>query len=75
MATILENSASNLGAAMTATGRDLSLSSATGRRRLRPPRHRAYGDTLLSTDPALRWEIRGRRNAAFTIDFDYRSDT
>lgn len=34
-----------------------------------------YGDTLLSTDPALRWEVRGRRNAAFTTDFDYRSDT
>ena len=34
-----------------------------------------YGDTLISTDPALRWEIRGRRNAAFTTDFDYRSDT
>ena len=34
-----------------------------------------YGDALLSTDPALRWEVRGRRHAAFTTDFDYRSDT
>jgi hypothetical protein len=40
--------------------------------RLRPPRHELYGDTLLSTDPALRWDVRGRRNAAFTTDFDYR---
>jgi len=28
-----------------------------------------------STDPALRWEVRGRRHAAFTADFDYRSGT
>ncbi len=33
-----------------------------------------HGDVLRSTDPALRWEVRGRRNAAFTSDFDYRSD-
>jgi hypothetical protein len=33
-----------------------------------------HGDVLRSTDPALRWEVRGRRNAAFTTDFDYRSD-
>jgi hypothetical protein len=33
-----------------------------------------YGDVLRSTDPALRWEVIGRRNAAFTSDFDYRSD-
>ncbi|MFZ0325097.1 MAG: DUF1326 domain-containing protein [Actinomycetes bacterium] len=33
-----------------------------------------YGDNLTSTDPAFRWEIRGRRNAAFATDFDYRSD-
>ena len=32
-----------------------------------------HGDLLRSTDPALRWEVRGRRNAAFTTDFDYRS--
>src|SRR6266704_1038692 len=31
------------------------------------------GDSLRSTDPALRWEVRGRRHAAFTTDFDYRS--
>ena len=33
-----------------------------------------HGDALRSTDPALRWEVRGRRNAAFATDFDYRSD-
>jgi len=32
-----------------------------------------YGDQLSSIDPALRWEVRGRRNAAFWTDFDYRS--
>jgi hypothetical protein len=32
-----------------------------------------HGDLLRSTDPALRWEVRGRRNAAFTTDFDYSS--
>jgi hypothetical protein len=32
-----------------------------------------HGDALRSTDPALRWEVRGRRHAAFTTDFDYRS--
>jgi len=32
-----------------------------------------HGDSLQSTDPALRWEVRGRRNAAFATDFDYRS--
>jgi hypothetical protein len=32
-----------------------------------------HGDLLRSTDPALRWEVRGRRNAAFATDFDYRS--
>jgi hypothetical protein len=30
-----------------------------------------HGDMLQSTDPALRWEVRGRRNAAFTTDFEY----
>jgi len=33
-----------------------------------------HGDALRSADPALRWEVRGRRNAAFATDFDYRSD-
>jgi hypothetical protein len=32
-----------------------------------------HGDVLLSTDDALRWEVRGRRHAAFASDFDYRS--
>ena len=32
-----------------------------------------HGDTLRSTDPALRWQVTGRRHAAFTTDFDYRS--
>jgi len=33
-----------------------------------------FGETLQSSDPALHWEVRGRRNAAFLADFDYRSD-
>ena len=33
-----------------------------------------HGDVLWSTDSALRWEVRGRRNTAFTTDFDYTSD-
>jgi len=32
-----------------------------------------HGEGLRSTDPALRWEVRGRRHAAFATDFDYRS--
>jgi hypothetical protein len=32
-----------------------------------------HGDLLVSTDPVLRWEVRGRRNASFSTDFDYRS--
>jgi hypothetical protein len=32
-----------------------------------------HGDVLQSTDPVLRWEVKGRRNAAFTTDFDYSS--
>ena len=32
-----------------------------------------HGDVLQSTDSALRWEVRGRRHAAFTTDFDYSS--
>jgi hypothetical protein len=34
-----------------------------------------HGDMLRSADPALRWEVRGRRNASFFTDFDYRSTT
>jgi hypothetical protein len=34
-----------------------------------------HGRELQSTDPALRWEVRGRRHAAFATDFDYRSDS
>ena len=33
-----------------------------------------YSDVLRSGDPALRWEVQGRRGAAFTTDFDYRRD-
>jgi hypothetical protein len=32
-----------------------------------------HGDVLTSDDPVLRWEVRGRRNAAFATDFDYAS--
>ena len=32
-----------------------------------------HGDALQSTDPMLRWEVQGRRHAAFATDFDYRS--
>jgi hypothetical protein len=32
-----------------------------------------HGDLLRSVDPVLRWEVRGRRNAAFATDFDYAS--
>jgi hypothetical protein len=32
-----------------------------------------HGDVLHSSDPALRWEVRGRRNASFASDFDYNS--
>lgn len=32
-----------------------------------------HGDRLESTDEALRWEVRGRRHAAFATDFDYSS--
>jgi len=32
-----------------------------------------HGDALQSTDPVLRWEVKGRRHAAFTTDFDYSS--
>jgi len=30
-----------------------------------------HGDVLHSEDPALRWEVRGRRHAAFATNFDY----
>jgi hypothetical protein len=33
-----------------------------------------HGEGLRSLDPALRWEIRGRRHASFVTDFNYRSD-
>lgn len=33
-----------------------------------------FGDTLVSTDEKLRWELRGRRNGSFATDFDYSSD-
>jgi hypothetical protein len=32
-----------------------------------------YGQELVSTDEALRWEIRGGGRASFATDFDYRS--
>jgi hypothetical protein len=32
-----------------------------------------HGDALRSTDPVLCWEVKGRRHAAFTTDFDYSS--
>ncbi|HEY5423316.1 MAG TPA: DUF1326 domain-containing protein [Ilumatobacteraceae bacterium] len=32
-----------------------------------------YGQELISTDEALRWEIRGGGRASFATDFDYRS--
>jgi hypothetical protein len=32
-----------------------------------------HGDLLRSVDRALRWEVQGRRNAAFTTDFVYAS--
>jgi hypothetical protein len=33
-----------------------------------------YGDMLRSTDPALTWQVVGRRHASFATDFDYRSE-
>lgn len=33
-----------------------------------------HGEGLRSLDPALRWEIRGRRHASFVTDFNYSSD-
>jgi hypothetical protein len=32
-----------------------------------------HGSELQSADPARRWEVRGRRHAAFASDFDYTS--
>jgi len=32
-----------------------------------------HGDALRSAGPALRWEVKGRRHAAFTTDFAYSS--
>jgi len=37
------------------------------------PGTEVHGHGLVSTDETLRWEIRGRRHAAFATDFDYRS--
>jgi hypothetical protein len=34
-----------------------------------------HGRELESTGPAVRWQVRGRRHAAFATDFDYRSDS
>jgi hypothetical protein len=34
-----------------------------------------HGEVLQSRDPALRWEVRGRRNASFASDFDYASSS
>jgi len=41
----------------------------------RPGGSSSFGECFgaLSWHPALRWEVRGRRNAAFASDFDYRS--
>jgi len=33
-----------------------------------------FGDVLESADETMRWEVRGRRNAAFATDFEYSSD-
>ena len=33
-----------------------------------------FGQVLVSEEPALRWSIMGKRNAAFATDFEYRSD-
>src|SRR3954451_4269592 len=33
-----------------------------------------YGDVLLSSDEFFKWEVRGKRNASFATDFEYRSD-
>jgi hypothetical protein len=33
-----------------------------------------YADVVRCTDPALHWQVMGRRKASFTSDFDYRSD-
>lgn len=32
-----------------------------------------YADVVRSADPALRWEVRGKRHAAFATDFEYSS--
>ena len=34
-----------------------------------------YGDGLVSNDPLLRFEVRGKRHASFFTDFDYHSGT
>src|SRR4029078_594095 len=40
---------------------------------LHHPGTELYGQELISTDEALRWEIRGGGRASFATDFDYRS--
>jgi hypothetical protein len=32
-----------------------------------------YADVVRSNDPAMRWQVMGRRKASFATDFDYRS--
>jgi hypothetical protein len=39
------------------------------------PETELHGDVLHSEDPALRWRVRGRRNASLATDFDYSSTT
>jgi hypothetical protein len=34
-----------------------------------------FGDGLTSSDPLLRFEVRGKRHASFATDFDYASNT
>jgi hypothetical protein len=33
-----------------------------------------FADVLRSTDEKLTWEVRGKRRAAFTTDFEYTSN-
>ena len=39
------------------------------------PGQELHGERLFSNDPSLRFEVTGRRHAAFTTDFEYRSQT
>lgn len=38
------------------------------------PGYELNGETVQSTDEAMRWEVRGTRKASFATDFDYRSE-